>query len=308
MIKDKRNDFKIKLSVMKSTIYLLLILLLLAACNGNDNGSDAFGNFEAREIIVSAESQGKLLQFSVEQGGQLKKNQQVGWIDTSTLHIQKEQLKAQKQAVASKLANIKAQIDVQQEQKQNLLTEKNRIKKLYNDQAATKQKLDDISGKYEVLLKQIEATNTQINAVHKEMEVMERRIDLVNEQIRKAKIINPVNGTVLEKYVEESEIAAMGKALYKIARLDEIDLRVYISGAQLPSVKIGQKVTVLVDKDVKTNQEFEGKVIWISDQAEFTPKIIQTKEERVNMVYAVKVRVQNDGTLKIGMPGEVRFK
>jgi len=308
MIKDKRNDFKIKLSVMKSTIYLLLILLLLAACNGNDNGSDAYGNFEAREIIVSAESQGKLLQFSVEQGGQLKKNQQVGWIDTSTLHIQKEQLKAQKQAVASKLANIKAQIDVQQEQKQNLLTEKNRIKKLYNDQAATKQKLDDISGKYEVLLKQIEATNTQINAVHKEMEVMERRIDLVNEQIRKAKIINPVNGTVLEKYVEESEIAAMGKALYKIARLDEIDLRVYISGAQLPSVKIGQKVTVLVDKDVKTNQEFEGKVIWISDQAEFTPKIIQTKEERVNMVYAVKVRVQNDGTLKIGMPGEVRFK
>jgi len=293
---------------MKSKIYLLLILLLLAACNGNDNGSDAYGNFEAREIIVSAESQGKLLQFSVEQGGQLKKNQQVGWIDTSTLHIQKEQLKAQKQAVASKLANIKAQIDVQQEQKQNLLTEKNRIKKLYNDQAATKQKLDDISGKYEVLLKQIEATNTQINAVHKEMEVMERRIDLVNEQIRKAKIINPVNGTVLEKYVEESEIAAMGKALYKIARLDEIDLRVYISGAQLPSVKIGQKVTVLVDKDVKTNQEFEGKVIWISDQAEFTPKIIQTKEERVNMVYAVKVRVQNDGTLKIGMPGEVRFK
>ena len=293
---------------MKSKLYLILILLLLAACNGNDNGSDAYGNFEAREIIVSAESQGKLLQFSVEQGGQLKKNQQVGWIDTSTLHIQKEQLKAQKQAVASKLANIKAQIDVQQEQKQNLLTEKNRIKKLYNDQAATKQKLDDISGKYEVLLKQIEATNTQINAVHKEMEVMERRIDLVNEQIRKAKIINPVNGTVLEKYVEESEIAAMGKALYKIARLDEIDLRVYISGAQLPSVKIGQKVTVLVDQDAKTNQEFEGKVIWISDQAEFTPKIIQTKEERVNMVYAVKVRVQNDGTMKIGMPGEVKFK
>ena len=293
---------------MKSKIYLLLILPFLAACNGNDNGSDAYGNFEAREIIVSAESQGKLLEFNIEEGEQLKKNQQVGWIDTSTLHIQKEQLKAQKQAVASKLANIKAQIEVQQEQKQNLLTEKNRIEKLYKDQAATKQKLDDISGKYEVLLKQIEATKTQINAVHKEMEVIGRQIDLVDEQIRKAKIINPVNGTVLEKYVEETEITAMGKALYKIARLDEIDLRVYISGAQLPSVKIGQKVTVLVDKNAKTNQEFEGKVIWISDQAEFTPKIIQTKEERVNMVYAVKVRVQNDGTMKIGMPGEVKFK
>jgi len=292
---------------MKTKISVFLSLLLFA-CSGNDNGPDAYGNFEAREIIVSAESQGKLLQFNVEEGEKLKKNQQVGWIDTSTLHIQKEQLKAQKQAVASKLANIKAQIEVQQEQKQNLLTEKNRVEKLYNDQAATKQKLDDINGKYEVLLKQIKATKTQINAVHKEMEVMERQIDLVDEQIKKSKIINPVNGTVLEKYVEESEIAAIGKALYKIARLDEIDLRVYISGAQLPSVKIGQKVTVLVDKDAKTNQEFEGKVIWISDQAEFTPKIIQTKEERVNMVYAVKVRVQNDGTMKIGMPGEVKFK
>jgi len=292
---------------MKTKISVFLSLLLFA-CSGNDNGPDAYGNFEAREIIVSAESQGKLLQFNVEEGEKLKKNQQVGWIDTSTLHIQKEQLKAQKQAVASKLANIKAQIEVQQEQKQNLLTEKNRVEKLYNDQAATKQKLDDINGKYEVLLKQIKATKTQINAVHKEMEVMERQIDLVDEQIKKSKIINPLNGTVLEKYVEESEIAAIGKALYKIARLDEIDLRVYISGAQLPSVKIGQKVTVLVDKDKKTNQEFEGKVIWISDQAEFTPKIIQTKEERVNMVYAVKVRVQNDGTMKIGMPGEVKFK
>src|SRR6056297_631550 len=292
---------------MKTKISVFLSLLLFA-CSGNDNGPDAYGNFEAREIIVSAESQGKLLQFNVEEGEKLKKNQQVGWIDTSTLHIQKEQLKAQKQAVASKLANIKAQIEVQQEQKQNLLTEKNRIEKLYNDQAATKQKLDDINGKYDVLLKQIEATKTQINSIDKEMEVMDRQVDLIDEQIRKAKIINPVNGTVLEKYVEESEIAVMGKALYKIARLDEIDLRVYISGAQLPSVKIGQKVTVLVDKDAKTNQEFEGKVIWISDQAEFTPKIIQTKEERVNMVYAVKVRVQNDGTMKIGMPGEVIFK
>ncbi len=293
---------------MKSKIYLLLILLLLAACNDNDNGSDAYGNFEAKEIIVSAESQGKLLEFNIEEGQHLKKNQPVGWIDTSTLHIQKEQLKAQKQVVASKLENIKAQIEVQQEQKRNLLTEKNRVEKLYNDQAATKQKLDDVSGKYDVLLKQIEATKTQINSIDKEIKVMDRQIDLVDEKIRKAKITNPVGGTVLEKYVQESEIAAMGKALYKIARLDEIDLRVYISGAQLPSIKIGQKVTVLVDQNAKTNQEFEGKVIWISDQAEFTPKIIQTKEERINMVYAIKVRVKNDGTMKIGMPGEVKFK
>jgi HlyD family secretion protein len=257
---------------------------------------------------VSSESQGKLLEFTIEEGDQLTKNQQVGWVDTSTLHIQKEQLKAQKQAVASKLATITAQVEVQQEQKQNLFTEKNRIEKLYNDQAATKQKLDDINGKVNVLLKQLEATKTQISAVYKEMEVVERQMDLVDEKIKKAKIINPVNGTVLEKYVEESEIAGMGKALYKIARLDEIDLRVYISGAQLPSVKIGQEVTVWVDKDKEMNQAFDGKVIWISQQAEFTPKMIQTKEERVNMVYAVKIRVKNDGTMKIGMPGEVKFE
>ncbi|MEE4196229.1 MAG: HlyD family efflux transporter periplasmic adaptor subunit [Bacteroidales bacterium] len=293
---------------MRSKIYLLISLLFLAACNGNENGADAYGNFEAREIIVSSESQGKLLEFTIEEGDQLTKNQQVGWVDTSTLHIQKEQLKAQKQAVASKLATITAQVEVQQEQKQNLFTEKNRIEKLYNDQAATKQKLDDINGKVNVLLKQLEATKTQISAVYKEMEVVERQMDLVDEKIKKAKIINPVNGTVLEKYVEESEIAGMGKALYKIARLDEIDLRVYISGAQLPSVKIGQEVTVWVDKDKEMNQAFDGKVIWISQQAEFTPKMIQTKEERVNMVYAVKIRVKNDGTMKIGMPGEVKFE
>ena len=139
------------------------------------------------------------------------------------------------------------------------------------------------------------------------MDVIDKQIKLLNEQISKAKIVNPVNGTVLEKYVEENEIAVTGKALYKIARLDEIELRVYVSGAQLPNVKLGQKVKVYIDKDEETNQEYEGEVFWISDQAEFTPKIIQTKEERVNMVYAVKVRVKNDGKLKIGMPGEVKF-
>lgn len=293
---------------MKSKIYLLFILLLLAACNGNDNVSDAYGNFEAKEIIVSAESQGKLLKFTIEEGEQLTKGKHIGWIDTSTQYIQKQQLIAKKNAIASKLTNIEAQINVQYEQKKILQTEKNRIEKLYNEQAATKQKLDDINGNYNVLVKQIKATKTQMASVYKEMEVIDPQIDLINDQIRKAKIINPVSGTVLEKYVEESEIVVMGKALYKIARLDEIDLRVYISGAQLPSVKIDQKVTVLVDKDEKTNQNFIGTVIWISDQAEFTPKIIQTKEERVNMVYAAKVRVKNDGTLKIGMPGEVKFK
>ncbi|MCB2195898.1 MAG: HlyD family efflux transporter periplasmic adaptor subunit [Bacteroidetes bacterium] len=288
-------------------IYLLAIPLFFAACNGNDNGSDAYGNFEAKEIIVSAEAQGKILEFKIEEGETLSKNQYVGVIDTITLSIQKEQLMAQKNAVASKLTNIRAQIAVQEEQKSTLKTEKERIENLYNENAATKQQYDDIQGKYDVLVKQIEATKTQILSVTREMQVIDKQIKLLNEQIRRAKIINPVNGTVLEKYLEENEIAVTGKALYKIARLDEIELRVYVSGAQLPNVKLGQKVSVFVDKDKETNQEYEGEVFWISEQAEFTPKIIQTKEERVNMVYAVKIRVKNDGKLKIGMPGEAKF-
>lgn len=288
-------------------IYLLAIPLFFAACNGNDNGSDAYGNFEAKEIIVSAEAQGKILEFKIEEGETLSKNQYVGVIDTITLSIQKEQLMAQKNAVASKLTNIRAQIAVQEEQKSILKTEKERIENLYNENAATKQKYDDIQGKFDVLVKQIEATKTQISSVTREMQVIDKQIKLLNEQIRRAKIINPVNGTVLEKYLEENEIAVTGKALYKIARLDEIELRVYVSGAQLPNIKLGQKVTVFVDKNKETNQEYEGEVFWISDQAEFTPKIIQTKEERVNMVYAVKIRVKNDGKLKIGMPGEAKF-
>lgn len=292
---------------MKTKIYLWIIPLLMISCNGNEATSDAYGNFEAKEVIVSAEAQGKIMAFHVEEGQNLKKGQNLGCIDTISLSIQREQLIAQKQAVASKKANVIAQIGVQEQQKSILETEKNRIEKLYHDNAATNQQYDDIKGKYDVLEKQIVATKTQISSINREIEVVDKQVKLVNEQIRKAKIVNPINGTVLEKYLEENEIAIPGKALYKIARLDEIELRVYVSGAQLPNVKIGQKVKVYIDKDVETNQQYEGVIFWISDQAEFTPKIIQTKEERVNMVYAVKVRVKNDGKIKIGMPGEIKF-
>lgn len=292
---------------MKTKLILLIIPALFFACSGNNNHSDAYGNFEAKEVIVSAEAQGKILEFNIEEGQSLEKDQYLGCIDTIPLSIQREQLLAQKYAIASKLTNIKAQIEVQEEQKSILNTKVNRIEQLYNDNAATKQQYDDVKGKSDILEKQIAATRTQISSVTREMNVVDKKVKLVNEQISRAKIINPINGTVLEKYLEENEIAFTGKALYKIARLDEIDLRVYISGSQLPNVKIGQKLKVFADRDKETNQEYEGVVSWISEQAEFTPKIIQTKEERVNMVYAVKVRVKNDGKLKIGMPGEIRF-
>ncbi len=292
---------------MKTKLILWIFPILLAACSGNEDGSDAYGNFEAKEVIVSAEAQGKIIEFNIEEGEKLKKGQFLGFIDTVPQSIQREQLLAQKYAIASKTANVRAQINVQEEQKRVLETEKNRIEQLYKDNAATKQQYDDIKGKYDVLEKQIIATETQISSIVKEMEVVDKQVKLMDEQIRRAKIVNPIDGIVLEKYLEENEIVIIGKALYKIARLDEIELRVYISGAQLPDVKIGQKVKVYIDKDAESNQEYNGEVFWISDQAEFTPKIIQTKEERVNMVYAVKIRIKNDGKLKIGMPGEVVF-
>jgi len=279
----------------------------MIACSGNENSSDAYGNFEAKEVIVSAETKGKIIEFNVEEGETINKGQKLGFIDTVSLSIQREQLYAQKQAIESKIVNVKAQIEVQEEQKSILLTEVNRIEQLFKDNAATKQQYDDVKGKYDVLEKQIAATKTQISSISREMNVVDKQAKLLNEQISRAYIKNPVKGTVLEKYLEANEIAVPGKALYKIARLDEIELRVYISGSQISDVKIGQKVNVLVDQDAETNQEYEGVVFWISDQAEFTPKIIQTKEERVNMVYAVKIRVKNDGKLKIGMPGEVVF-
>lgn len=293
---------------MKTKIYIWVLPLLMMACSGNEDRSDAYGNFEAKETIVSAEVQGKIKQFNIEEGDLLEANQNLGVIDTVTLSIQREQLEAQKLAVASKMTNVQAQIAVQEKQAEVLLTEVNRIKQLYDDNAATKQQYDDVKGKYDVLQKQIDATKTQKTSVQKEIEVIKKQIKLLNEQISRAYIVNPVKGTVLEKYLEENEIAVPGKALYKIAGLDYINLRVYVSGTQLANLKIGQKVKVYADKDVETNREYEGEVFWISDQAEFTPKIIQTKEERVNMVYAVKIRVKNDGKLKIGMPGEVSFK
>lgn len=292
---------------MKTKLFVVIAATLLTACSVNNNDPDAWGNFESKEIMVSAEAQGKIMQLTIEEGDVLENDQLVGVIDTTMQYLQKQQLIAQKQAVSTKIANVNAQIAVQEEQKQNLVNEKNRIEKLFAEKAATQQQFDDITSKYEIVNKQIAATKTQIDAIYKELNVIDKQIDVLNEQIRKAGIINPIHGTVLEKYIEAGEMAAMGKAIYKISKLDEIDLRVYVSGAQLPMVKIGQVVTVFIDKNEKENQQYEGVVSWISNQAEFTPKIIQTKEERVNLVYAVKVRVKNDGHIKIGMPGEVKF-
>ncbi len=293
---------------MKLNKFLYLCLaILLASCNGNEDKSDAYGNFEAEEVTISAKASGEIMAFSLEEGDLLRAGQQIGWIDTTDLSLKKAQLIAQRNAIGAKIPSFDAQIAVYEQQRKNLHRDLERINKMYDEGAATQKQVDDLNGQVDVLNKQIEAVKSQQVAIYSEMETISKSIAQVEESIRKAIIKNPEKGTVLTKYVEQNELATIGKPLYKIANLDELKLKVYVSGNQLPNIKIGQEVEVLIDKTKTENKILQGKIIWISESAEFTPKIIQTKEERVNLVYAVKVLVKNDGSLKIGMPGEVEF-
>jgi HlyD family secretion protein len=287
-------------------------LALLFSCDNNNGLADAYGNFEATEVLISAEATGKILMLDLEEGRRLQAGQLVGIIDTTQLHLKKLQLLAGIQAVSGKTQDAQPQIEILKEQKQNLLREKTRIEALLKDNAATPKQLDDIKGQIDVVDQQIASAQSQTQTFNRgvlgEIDPLRVQIRQVEDQIGKCYVYNPIDGTVLLKFAEPAEVTSMGKPLYKIADLKEMILRVYVSGAQLPHLKIGQKVQVLIDEDKETNRSLEGTVAWISDKAEFTPKIVQTKEERVNLVYAVKIRVQNDGSLKIGMPGEVMFK
>ncbi|MCO6491052.1 MAG: HlyD family efflux transporter periplasmic adaptor subunit [Phaeodactylibacter sp.] len=295
---------------MKASSFLLfLAALLLSSCQENGDTADAYGNFEAREVIVSAEGSGQLLHFSVEEGQELQAGQLIGLIDTTPLHLKKQQLRASIQAVGGKTQEVQPQVDVLQKQKQNLLREEKRLKALVADNAATPKQLDDIQGQIDVVDKQIAAALSQNKDINQgilaEIAPLQAQIDVVEDQIRRCYIHNPIDGTVLLKLAEPNEITATGKPLYTIAKMEELELRAYISGVQLPHLRLGQQVEVLIDEDQENNRSLPGTVSWISDKAEFTPKTIQTKEERVNLVYAFKVKVKNDGSLKIGMPGEV---
>lgn len=293
---------------MKKQIQLLaLSVLLLGACKNGEPTSDAYGNFEVTETIVSSEAAGKLLAMEVKQGDRIEAGQTIAVIDTTELVLKKEQTMAQLSASETKRQNVTAQINVLKEQKNNVLTTQKRISKMFSEQAATQQQMDDINGQVNVIDKQISSTNTQFQLIASEMEVIKRQMDLLDEQLTKCKIKSPISGTVLETYLEMGELATPGKPILKMADLSNLELKVYVSGAQLPKVKLGNQVKVLIDSGNKDMQPLTGKISWVSSEAEFTPKIIQTKEERVKLMYALKVVVANDGTLKIGMPGEVVF-
>ncbi len=272
---------------------------------------DAYGNFEAVEVVVSADGNGKLLEFNVDEGYKLHRGEIVGWVDTTQLVLQRNQLRGEIAVLRAQLPEKEKQLDVVREQLAKTKHELARYKGLADADASTAQQVDNLSYDAEVLQKQLDAEESnldiQTRTLLARMEPLRQQILQVQDRIDNAYVVNPVAGTVLAKYAEQHELAAIGKPLYKVANLDTLILRAYIEEPQLTQVRLGQSVRVLVDSTYAGNAAFTGRIGWIADKAEFTPKVIQTKDERANLVYALKIYVANPGPLKIGMPAEVYF-
>jgi len=311
---------------MKKRIFIAAsVAILFINCDQNGNQHDASGTFEADEVIVSSELNGKIVALNVEEGDVIVKNTSVGKIDAENLSLQKEQVEASIQALNEKTSDVTPQVKmledqlaVQQSQLANYMHEKTRIENLLKQDAATGKQLDDINAQIDVVKKQMSVTQQQINvqknntatqnrSILSEGKPLEKRAAQLQDQLNRSNIINPIDGTVITKYAEAGEVTSAGKALYKVADLSTVNLRAYVTGTQLSQIKLGQSVKVLVDDGPKKYREYPGSITWISDKAEFTPKTIQTKEERANLVYATKIKVKNDGKLKIGMYGEVKL-
>ena len=292
---------------MKKISIPIIALFTLLSCNSTDEKADGYGNFEATEVTVSSESNGKIIFLNMEEGQELEAQKQVGLIDTLQMHFTKQELFAAKNTITSKSASVLSQKSVLDEQLKTARLEQKRIENMFAENAATKRQVDEINGKVSVILQQIKGVGSQNAPIINDLKSIDVQIEKINDQIKKSNITNPIQGVVLNKYAEPGEVTGFGKPLYKIADVSEMTLRVFVSETQLSQIKMGQEVTVKIDaaKEMKT---YKGSISWIASQAEFTPKIIQTKEERVNLVYAVKVKVKNDGGLKIGMPAEMWIK
>lgn len=318
---------------------LLAAIFALSSCNNSDENYDASGTFEADEILVTAKANGTILKLNLEEGQQLSAHEKVGEIDPKNVELQKEQVIASLDAIDQKTNSALPQIQVLQsqisaqsanisifdEQLQNAIRERNRTASLVAKDAATKKQLDDANGQIKVIQKQISAAKSQVNilkqqistttenvsiqnrAILSEKKPNQKKVEQIDEQLTYNTIESPISGMVLTKYLYQGEFALVGKPIFKIASLDVMTLKIFITGDQLPQIKIGQKVRVLIDNGAGKTKELAGNIYWISSKAEFTPKTIQTKNERANLVYAVKVHVKNDGYLKIGMYGDVKF-
>jgi HlyD family secretion protein len=296
---------------MKKIFLILPAIAVITSCNNNKNQLDAAGAFESVETIVSTEASGTIKEFKIEEGQVLQPGQFIGYVDSLQLYLKKKQLEAQIKAVLSGRPDEPKQIAVLEEQLKNAEKEQQRFANLVKANAGTQKQLDDISNQIEVIKKQIEAQKSTLGIssanISEQALPLQRQIDQINDQISKCRIVNPIHGTVLTKYAQDHEVVMPGKALYKIAETDTLILRAYITGSQLSEAKLDQKIKVRVDKGAKQYGEYSGIIYWVSDKSEFTPKTIPTKDERADLVYAIKVRVVNDGFLKIGMYGEVKF-
>lgn len=292
---------------MKRIVYIAAVVL--AASCGTEAEFDAQGTFEATEVVVSSEATGRILNFEVEEGMTVEANQMVGAIDSVQLHLQRKQLVAQQSALLGSRPDVKKQVAALREQIAKQNEELHRVENMLKDGAATKKQKDDIEAQIKILERQLDATLSTLDkntsTINNNSAALEAQIAALDDRISKCRIISPIGGTVLVKYAEAGELASVGKPLMKIADLGNIYLRAYFTSDQLANIKLGDEVKVVADFGGEERYDYTGRVAWISSESEFTPKTIQTKDSRANLVYAVKIAVENDGRLKIGLTGEV---
>ena len=292
---------------MKRIVYIAAVVL--AASCGTEAKFDAQGTFEATEVVVSSEATGRILNFEVEEGMAVEANQMVGAIDSVQLHLQRKQLVAQQSALLGSRPDVKKQVAALREQIAKQNEELRRVENMLKDGAATKKQKDDIEAQIKILESQLDATLSTLDkntsTINNNSAALEAQIAALDDRISKCRVISPIGGTVLVKYAEAGELASVGKPLMKIADLDNIYLRAYFTSDQLAKVNLGDKVKVVADFGGEERYDYTGRVAWISSESECTPKTIQTKDSRANLVYAVKIAVENDGRLKIGLAGEV---
>lgn len=298
-------------SIMKRTAIIFMLLIGLLSCKRVDIQSDASGTFESDETLISAEVSGVIKQLNIEEGQHINEGEVIGYIDSTQLVLKRQQLEHQIKAVLSKNPDINKQLAALTQQYKHAQSEQQRIARLAAADAATGKQLDDANAQVDVLKSQLDALESSLSitsqSISQEAEPLKTQIEQLKDQISKARIVNPVKGTVLSKYALTHEMVTLGKPLYKIADLSVLRLKAYITGNQLSQIRVGGVVKVLVDNFEGTFKEYEGVIEHISDKSEFTPKTIQTKDERANLVYGIRIRVKNDGFLKIGMYGEVKF-
>ena len=293
---------------MKNILIITLTLLAFLGCSSNNEKSDAYGNFESNETIISSEVSGKIIEINFDKSDLVSENDTLAIIDPTQLKLKRESVAVQKEILETNFVSIDTQIDVIKEEKENLLREERRAEKLLENDAIPQKQLDDLNGKIEVIDKKIENVKSQKLVLKKQIKAQNIQIKTIEDLISKCYIKSPINGTVLDSFNKKGEITAAGKPLFKIADLQTLKLTAYVSGTQLTEFHLGQKVTVLVDASATDLREYSGKITFVSNQAEFTPKVVQTREQRTSLVYKIEVEVENDGSLKIGMPAEVNWE